>query len=94
MNKLMPDEYLLEGQWHYDGQKVTADDVCKRIEWLISEALEVLGSDELGWEKLYRDSNDNRLWLLYYPQDEIHGGGPPSLKLITESESKRKFNVQ
>ena len=93
MNVLMPDELSLEGKWLINGKEASADDVCKRIEWLTSEVLEELGCDESGWERLYRDPGDKRLWVRYYPQSEMHGSGPPSLKLISESEAKEKFNV-
>lgn len=93
MNKLAPEETALEGKWLFHGKEVSAEEICKRIEWLISEVLEELGSDDSGWERLYRDPDDERFWVHYYPNSRMHGSGPPSLRLISESEAKVKFNV-
>ena len=93
MNELSPDETLVEGKWLFDGKEVTADDVCERIKWLVSEVLEKVGVDESGWETLYKDPKDNRLWVHYYPQGEMLGGGPPALKVITDEEAQDIFSV-
>jgi len=78
MKEILPEETIIEGQWQYNGKEIIVDDVCKRIEWLISEVLEEIGVDTSGWKTLYQDPKDNRKWVLYFPQSEIHGGGPPS----------------
>ncbi|MBI2735202.1 MAG: hypothetical protein HYX38_01410 [Rhodospirillales bacterium] len=58
---------------------MVADEICKRIETLVANYLDVLGVDASGWDTLYRDPNDSRLWELVHPQSELSGGGPPEL---------------
>ncbi len=74
-------------------EKITSDDSCERIEWLISKVLKKIATDKSGWEMLYKDPKDNRLWLMYFPQGEMQAGGPPSLRLIIKDEVKLKFNA-
>ena len=94
MNELSSNELLIEGKWISSGNKVTCDEACERIEWLVSEVLNKIGTDESGWETLFQDPKDKRFWVLFYPQSELHGGGPPSLRLITEDEAELKFNAR
>ena len=42
---------------------------------------------------LYRDPGDGRYWELAYPNGEMHGGGPPSLIMLTEQEAKTKYGL-
>jgi Immunity protein 27 len=93
MKEISSDETIIEGQWLYDGKEVNGDEACERIKWLTSEVLERVCVDESGWETLYRDLKNNRQWLLYYPQSEIHGGGPPTLKVISDEEVRGKFKA-
>ncbi|WP_262495014.1 Imm27 family immunity protein [Algoriphagus boritolerans] len=69
------------------------DEICKRIEKLKSDYLIKVAVDETGWETLYQDPNDNRYWLLTYPNSEYHGGGPPTLKVITSIEAFEIFGI-
>lgn len=80
---LLPTEVDLVGQWVSVGNRVEGDAACTRIDWLVSKRLERLGSDQTGWETLFRDPRDGRLWELTYPHSGWHGGGPPRLKVIT-----------
>jgi hypothetical protein len=70
---------------------VTADAVAKRIEWLTGEVLEPLASDSSGWETLFRDPGDGRLWEQTFPHSEMHGGGPPRLQVISENGAAAKY---
>ena len=87
MKALSPEEKELIGSWILKGDRVIGDDICKRIEWLISEELVLVETG--NWTGIYLDQNDGRYWRLTYPQSEMHGGGPPSLTLeeYTESEN-------
>jgi len=76
-----------------DEGKVVADEVCQRIEKLMTNYLRKVAVDKTGWEILYRDSNDNRYWLLTYPNSNWNGGGPPTLKMITQTEVNEKFEL-
>ncbi|MDD5305611.1 MAG: Imm27 family immunity protein [Elusimicrobia bacterium] len=84
MKKLQPHETELIGAWVKGPDGIVGDAACQRIEWLVSEVLELIGveKDSGGWETLYRDPADGRCWLKSYPQGEFHGGGAPSLKNI------------
>ena len=93
MKELAPDETFIEGQWLFDEQVLIADDACERIKWLVSKVLEKGTIDKSGWEILYKDPKDNRLWIHYYPQSEMQGGGPPALRVISYKEAQAKFGV-
>ena len=91
MINIRADEELIKGQWIFDGKAVIGDSACQRIRWLISDVLELVGTDESGWDTLYRDPSDNRHWVLYYPESELHGGGPPSLKVLSQDSGIEFF---
>ena len=86
MNILTINEDIIVGKWLDNGTEVLADENCKRIDWLTSEVLHAVGVDESGWQYLYQDPNDKRFWILSYPHSELHGGGPPTLKLVSSNE--------
>jgi hypothetical protein len=88
MIKLRPDETQLTGRWVRAGSKVVGDDTCARIHRLTSELLVELVRDASGWNTLYRDPQDGRLWELSYPKGDLHGGGPPQLSCIAERRAK------
>ena len=71
--------------------EVVGDSTCKRIEFLISEHLEIIGKDDSGWDTLYLDPNDGRYWEHTYPKSHMHGGGTPALIHISEEEAKKKY---
>jgi len=90
---LLEFENQLIGKWIYDNGEIKKDEITLRIEWLISNYLQKIATDETGWSVLYLNPNDNKFWELTYPQSEIHGGGPPSLICITEDEAKEKYPI-
>jgi hypothetical protein len=94
MNTISKNETLIECKWIVADDQISSNDSCKRIEWLISDILKLVMVDKTGWEKLYQDPTDKRFWLLFYPQSEMHGGGPPSLKEITYNDAKLRFNAK
>jgi hypothetical protein len=89
--ELQPDETELVGQWLNTGGRIQGDSGCRRIEWLVSERLRRLGADASGWDVLYRDPRDGRLWELTFPMSEMHGGGPPRLSLISPDAAASKY---
>jgi hypothetical protein len=89
---LGPHETTLTGQWVKSGSSVIGDETTSRIKWLITERLERLGADQSGWQTLYRDRRDSRLWELSYPHSEWHGGGPPKLAVLANEEATRKYD--
>jgi len=87
--ELQPDEIVLTGNWIVEGGSVIADDVCRRIETLVDSQLERLGTDSSGWDTLYRDPRDGRLWKHIYPQSHCMEAGRLNSKL-----SRRKGRLQ
>lgn len=95
MKKLQPEETELIGEWVSGPHGVRGNEACDRIQWLIAGVIRYVGVDEKsgGWDKLYKDPDDGRYWLLSYPKSYMHGGGPPSLRCLrlSETEVKNKF---
>jgi hypothetical protein len=89
--KLASSETLLSGKWLLRDGRMVGDETSQRIQELIRSHLRELGRDPSGWDTLYRDPDDGRLWELTYPQSERHGGGPPQLRCLTLDEAKRKY---
>lgn len=84
-------EVEISGKWITVGRRVEADDNCRRIQELVEQHLQELGRDETGWDPLFLDPDDGRLWELTYPQSELHGGGPPRLRLLDELDVRSKY---
>jgi len=90
---LQPDEIDLIGQWVASAQQVIGDDTCQRIEWLASKRLMRLAHASGGWDTLFRDPRDGRLWEQTYPHGEWHGGGPPRLSVILPDDAAKKYEM-
>ena len=88
---LEPAEVLLTGQWVSRDARIVADATCERILTLTRKYLVEIARDASGWEALYRDPADSRLWELTYPQGELHGGGPPQLRTISYEHAQVKY---
>lgn len=93
---LRPEESEIVGEWTFDGKKMHGDAACERIKYLLEHELQKLGEskDFGGWEVLYRDPADGRLWERTYPQGHMHGGGPPKLATISREEAIRKYGAE
>lgn len=89
--KILPREVEIVGDWIVVGGQVEGDPNCERIEELISKHLREIARTSGGWETLYLDPSDNRLWERSYPKGEMHGGGPPRLTCIPEDEARKKY---
>jgi hypothetical protein len=50
--------------------------------------------DGVNWNILHRDPKTGEYWKEFFPQSEMHGGGPPVLVKISEEEAKREFNLK
>jgi hypothetical protein len=94
MRLIQPHEKELTGNWLVEDDQVRADPACERVQWLTQNVLVKIADSKEGggWETLYQDPADSRLWERTYPQSEMHGGGPPQLKLLTEEEATRKYD--
>lgn len=93
MTELAPDERDFRGDWLVQKDRsVITDATEQRIEWLIKQKLQRIAKDSSGWETLYRDPRDGRLWELTYPQSEMHGGGPRRLHIVSRDEAATKYS--
>jgi hypothetical protein len=90
---LRPDERLLDGAWT-DGPGSVHDRVDRRIFWLVSRRLTLVGVAEGGWRQLYRDPGDGRLWELSFPQGSLHGGGPRRLECVAALVAAEWYGVK
>ena len=64
------------------------------IQWLVSKRLERLGSEQhIGMGNALSGSPGGRLWELTYPHSEMHGGGPPRLRVMTRQAAAAKYRV-
>jgi Immunity protein 27 len=90
---LKHDETELIGKWVEENGQVRADTICERIKWLTSHYLKKIAiSKQWGaWETLFQDPDDGRYWEQTYPQGEMQGGGPPSLKCLSREQAKAKY---
>ena len=52
-----------------------------------------IANDDSGWETLYKANSTNEYWILSYPNSGEHGGGEPSMILVTPEEANEKFAV-
>jgi hypothetical protein len=91
--KLAPGEDKLVGGWSLVNGVMQADDVSTRIERLTRHHLIEIGTDDSGWDVLYRDPDDGRLWELLYPKSDSHGSGPPMLQVLDHESARRKYRA-
>ena len=93
IRELSSEEIDLRGDWLVqEDSSVVTDPTEKRIEWLTTQKLERIANDSSGWEILYRDPRDRRLWELTHPRGEMHGGGPRRLRVISGDEAAAKYS--
>jgi hypothetical protein len=86
------DKEDLVGSWIKIGDRLEPDEVTKRIEYLTERVLARIGASNDGWSTLYYDNSNGRYWELTYPQSEMHGGGAPRLKVISQADAKAKYH--
>lgn len=91
-NVIHPDETQIVGRWLMKDGQLTADQQALRIQQLINSYLIKVSRSVDGWTVLYRDPNDNRYWELTYPDSATHGGGAPSLSVISVELAKARYD--
>jgi hypothetical protein len=89
--KLAAHERELIGKWLTSANGLTKDSVAERIDALVAHHLVELGTDSSGWDVLFHDPTDGRLWELTYPESELPGGGPPRLACISVDAAQKKY---
>ena len=91
--KIKSDESRIDGHWVLRDKQMVADAACQRIQWLMENYLQKVAIDASGWDCLYRDPGDGRLWERLYLQSELQGGGPPSLVCVNKADVREKYNL-
>ena len=93
MAELAAEEVDLRGDWLVqEDRSVVGGATEQRIDWLTTQKLERIANDSSGWDTLYRDPRDGRLWELTYPRSEMHGGGPRRLHVLSRDEAAAKYS--
>ena len=92
---LKREERVLTGSWNYSQNVLRGNEVCERIEWLVSKQLrKIATSPQWGeWETLFQDPADGRYCGRLFPCNDLNGNGPPQLREITESEARMKYRI-
>lgn len=49
--------------------------------------------DDVNWKILHRNPSNGDYWKEFFPQSEMHGGGPPVFLKISDEEVKREFKI-
>jgi len=91
--ELQLEEHFVEGKWLLKNGEIVEDENCLRIKWLIQHTLTRITSDRSGWNILYEDLRDKRLWELSYLESDSQGGGPPSLIFISPDDAREKYEI-
>ena len=86
---IKPEETSFLGEFKVVDGKLTRNEICHRIDFLITHYLRKVAGG--GWETLYQDPSDGRYWELTYPEGEMHGGGPPRLRSLPPEEAEGKY---
>src|SRR5260221_14466140 len=91
--KLSPEETVLVGKWVMEHGQTRADSTCERIQWLTAQHLRHIATSKQwgAWETLFQDPDDRRYWERTYPQSELHGGGPPTVRYLSKDEVRQKY---
>jgi hypothetical protein len=63
------------------------------VENYISLNLVKVATDKSGWDTLYLNTTSNQYWVCTNQNAEMHGGGQPELKQVTELVAKKEFGV-
>jgi immunity protein 27 of polymorphic toxin system len=89
----LKDRSELTGSWIIKDGHLIEDETSRLIEYLIQEKLQRIAVNSDGWEILYQDPQDQRFWELNFPKGEMQGGGPRTLRIISEEAAKLKFDL-
>ena len=88
---LQPWETELVGGFEHRDGKLVPDAVSSRIYRLRKAHLQQIAARSDSYDVLYRDPGDGRLWELYHPHPEAHGGGSQVLRAISPDDAERAY---
>jgi Immunity protein 27 len=91
---LRPEETEIIGSWRMIDGRPVEDEASRRIRTLTKRWLKLIASSSDGWERLYEDPQDHRLWELTYPTSETHSGGAPTLRAVEREAARRKYKLE
>ena len=55
------------------------------------DGFEQIETDGVNWTTLYRHHQTGRMLEVFYPQSEMHGGGPRALRAISHQEAVKAY---
>ena len=90
---LRPDERELVGGWTDEDSGSSPDAVDQRIFFLVTRRLEKRALVHGGWDQLFLDPRDGRLWELTFPRGSLFGGGPRRLAVIAPEDARAKYGA-
>ena len=85
------EERQLIGGWVDGEDGKTPDEVDRRIFFLVTRRLEKRALAHGGWDQLFVDPRDGRLWELTFPEGSLFGGGPRRLTVISAELARVKY---
>jgi hypothetical protein len=88
---LAPEEHLLTGAMVGEGSTMSGDSAEMRVRWLVAHRLQAVARSADGWDWLFVDPGDARLWELTFPHGSLHGSGARRLAVISQADAVRKY---
>jgi Immunity protein 27 len=89
----LKDTSELVGSWTLVGKQMVEDETSLLIRELIQKRLQKIAVDSSGWETLYQDPQDERFWELSFPHGEMQGGGPMTLRVLSDDSARLKYGL-
>jgi hypothetical protein len=89
--KFKDGETELVGGWVMRNGRMAGDEIELRIDDIITHHLKKVGAAGGGWEMLFQDPTDGRIWELTFSRGEMQGGGPRTLRLIGLEQARQKY---
>ena len=89
----LKDTSELVGSGTLVGKQMVEDETSLLISELIQKRLQKIAVDSSGWETLYQDPQDERFWELSFPHGEMQGGGPMTLRVLSDDSARLKYGL-